>query len=1045
MKVVFDYDKCTIKIIDGSYEKSFHIRDVKTPKGKPSIKYAAIWPLLVFNYILKECYPYIEDNYLDVATDIEEGIDSSVVLPNDYYQIIGKSVNYLNEVVLKDFDRLRIDNNQDRTHSEPCIIDIAGDKKNKYESRSKYRTYNLGPESAGLVIEWDIRSTNLEYIKQYGVDETWMESSLVVEEKNPESPGEVISSTLYDEVHTARHIGARKSAGVVWNDKIISKLIDLFSGDISKIDARLLPSVSIGSNPEPKKNLKTFILDDYIDRTKFKNENSFAMLEGDMGCGKSYSLFSVARAMYEAGHIVLTLPLYSLYGERGQNSLISYICQHMLGGAGMSPIQKVRSLLSKATDDQKVMIIIDSVDEVFPGVYSDLAREMVKIIEVGNPNVYILLAGRQCSLFMENSGFENIGCVNIRCNDIRDDALTYNDRDLAEIMKNYPDTRTPLFISYFREVKGMHKDKMRKINLSEYGDEIDFREINNYYDLFRARTALLESHSLKDTGTDEVFSFILPYLAFILYTEKRRLFDQADIDSIDAITFDGTTPRERVDVLLNTGIIKRSGSENKYVFGHIEYMHFLAAQYAAVSIEYKDKNEILDEAIKRTSYYSDGSYSRVEKMRFLPFAYYLFLDIVSRKENGKKKKDFDYRLYQLGANVVFEGRDLWDEMRPLTLEYLEYYRSKIINGKEENETYEKPELVDAVNIVAYTTINIVRNKRYDRNAMLRDIHQDLMTCVAIVVNNILEVSDCTAIKDISLGKKWDDNYCMEAMKFIMSEVKSSDLTKWKYRPDLIGRLYSNIGACILAEARLKHDKVLLAKAMEYHKMAKSFREEVVSEYPEIRNEVSLIRSNITIGTDCYYYGLWEEDAEKSISFFTDAINLYHNEALRLQGIDPLKEYSCDIAFPIERTPNYEEDPQIGAEAYVIWLLIAGCYYMCYKIEKDKKNEAAQEHYLKEQYRALCAAFVFIEEDCCDEGEPHKYNKTKLELNAHEIDKIWSDVTEKYIYSFADCKDEDISKYHELLRKIMHLYTSLHEQSEIEDISYENGCFTVCTC
>jgi len=52
---------------------------------------------------------------------------------------------------------------------------------------------------------------------------------------------------------------------------------------------------------------------------------------------------------------------------------------------------------------------------------------------------------------------------------------------------------------------------------------------------------------------------------------------------------------------------------------------------------------------------------------------------------------------------------------------------------------------------------------------------------------------------------------------------------------------------------------------------------------------------------------------------------------------------------------------------------------------------------------------------------------------------------EYIYSFADCKDEDISKYHELLRKIMHLYTSLHEQSEIEDISYENGCFTVCTC
>ena len=744
--------------------------------------------------------------------------------------------------------------------------------------------------------------------------------------------------------------------------------------------------------------------------------------------------------MYEAGHVVITLPLYALYGENGQNSLISYMCQHMLGGVGMSSIQKVRSLLSKATDEQKVMIIIDSIDEAFPGVYSDLARDMAKILDIGNPNVYLLLAGRQGSLFLENSGLEDVGCINIRCNEITGNALTYQDKDLADIMNNYPLTRSPLFISYYREVKGLHKDKMRKINLSEYGDEIDFREINNYYDLFRARTTLLKSHSLKDTGSDDVFTNILPLLAYLLYQEKRRTFRQSDIDAINAVAFDGTTPEERADILLNTGIVQRNGLDSTFVFSHIEYMHFLAAQYAARTLDDSD-SDILDEAIRRTSYFGGGHYSRVDKMRFLPFGYYLFMDLLSRQDE-KNKKHFDYKLYQLGANIVFEGRDLWDELRPFTTDYLNYYKNRILKGKPASEDYDIPEMVDAVNNVAYTTININRDKKYDRKAMLRDIHEDLISCVGIVTHDIIDKSERNTITEIGKIKKWDDDFCIQAMKHLINNIESIDISKWKYKPDIIGRLYSNIGACILAKARLNKDKVLLAQAMDYHKIAKEYRELIVARYSEFRNDISLIRSNVTIGTDYYYYGLWEANAEKAISYFTIAIDSYHNEALRLQGVNPLEDYSYNMSVPVERIPDQGEDPQIGAEAYVIWLLIAGCNYMCYERIKSEKMEADLQHYLQAQYRALSAAYIFLKEDCIDDKDTSIFDKTKLELNSHEIDKLWGDVVEKYIHSFSAFGNNNITKCHELLRRIMHLYTSLHEHSRIKDIIYENGIFTI---
>ena len=1042
MKIIFDYDDCLIRIIDGSYEKVFHTRDVKTAKGTQSIKYQPIWPLIVFNFILKECYPYVEDNYLDVATDIEECIDPAIELPKDYYQIIGKAVRYLNEVVLKDFDRLRINDKKNTVRIDGPKIDGKKDEVGKanYNSRSTYRTYNLSPESACLVIEWEIHSTNLEFIKKYGINEDWMEPKLIVEETVPESPGKTINDALHDEINTVRHIGLRKSAGVVWNGGIISKLVDLFSGELSKIDVRLLPSVNVDCKAEPFTNLKSFILEEYLDLNKYANINSFAMLEGEMGCGKSYSLYSVARAMHEAGHVVIILPLYSLYGESGQNSLISYMCQHMLGGAGLSPIQKVRSLLSKATEEQKVMIIIDSIDEAFPGVYSDLARDMVRILDIGNPNVYLLLAGRQGSLFLENSGLEDVGCINIRCNEITGNALTYQDEDLAVIMNNYPLTRTPLFISYYRELKGLQKDKMRKINLSEYGDEIDFREINNYYDLFRARTSLLKSHSLKDTGSDDVFSNILPLLAYLLYQEKRRTFRQSDIDSINAVSFDGTTPEERADVLLNTGIVQHNGLDRSFVFSHIEYMHFLAAQYAARTLDDSDSG-ILDEAIRRTSYFSGGQYSRVDKMRFMPFGYYLFMDLVNRQDE-KNNKCFDYKLYQLGANIVFEGRDLWDELRPFTADYLNYYRNRIIKDKPAREEYEMTEMVDAVNNVAYTTININRDKKYDRKKMLRDIHEDLVSCVGIVTHDIIANSESSTIEEIGQVKKWDDNFCMQAMRHLITNIERIDISKWKYKPDIIGRLYSNIGACILAKARLNKDKVLLAQAMDYHKIAKEFREVIVSKHSEFRNNISLIRSNVTIGTDYYYYGLWEENAEQAISYFTKAIDSYHNEALRLQGVNPLEDYSYNMSVPVERFQDYEEVPQIGAEAYVIWLLIAGCNYMCYERLKNEKVQDDLQHYLKAQYRALSAAYIFLKEDCIDEEDTNKFDKTKLELNSHEIDKLWGDVVERYLHSFSDFENDNITKCHELLRKIMQLYTSLHEHSRIKDIIYENGIFTI---
>ena len=985
MDIIIDFDRKTIMIDnDEPIDVAEVRRDNNIQNGK------IIYSPLILVYLLNKCYPYLPDNYQDILEDFDKMFKIEKQKPAGDIRKIRDSVKALN-ACLKNYPELKIERN----------VTEGGIEK-----------YGFTENISNAIIEWTSVGSS-DIVDIYGVPSIWLES-----EQSQSSFGEKIASSVHDLPVKANKISSREEEVVVWNGELIGSIRSEYEAIALNIKENLLPFVSVNDGVKKDRRLKDFLINDY---TNEKSGKSFVMIEGEMGSGKSYSLYSVAKEMYDLGHVVILIPLYILYAGRG--SLIDHIDRYIEGGSGMHPLQRVKKRLLQASDNQKVMIIIDSVDETFPGVYSDLGRDISKLIEIENPNVSLVLAGRTGTPFLENSGLKDVGCTTIKCNEITEKSILRNSNNehLIKIMREYPDTRTPLFISFYDEISQNQRLVSRREGLDSYAEginyEFDVKAINNYYDLFQAKTALMIGHAIKDTGNADLYSKVLPYLAYNTTIRKDRLLGREDIDSVDIIAFDCASYEEKCAILVNTGVVKYSFAEGQLEFCIDDYMQFLAARYAYEKYLVGDLAP-LDVALRKTSYANRSKVSRINKRRFISYGYYLFLYLVKNIDCSSRLLK-DGKVYKLGANAVFEFKNLWESILPLTDYYLDCEKKWIFESIKKETDINAFDLIDGVNVIDYTSINIKMGPEINRAIMLDKIEAHFYSCIGIVMKELYSYLGEDAIYYAETKQGCGGAFCTHAIQFLIKRIETGETFGeiFKERADLIGRLYSNLGACKLAQSQLNEDVKLLDAAMKFHNLAKDYREILLAKRLVEKSKAGLIRSYVTLGTDMFYKGKWEDDSEQAVKCFEEAINKYHKKALELQGV----KINKDIVDT--RVVNSYRDINLEAEPHVILLLVAGCYYMCYIRDVNSNYE-----YLIKQQKMLDMATLFLMDECKSDEDSNSLDNTKLEVNTREIDKMWNDVKEKYVNSFSNLIGDDRKVALDTLDRIRTIYTTLHTRA-----------------
>ena len=860
-------------------------------------------------------------------------------------------------------------------------------------------------------------------------------------------------------------------------------------------------------------NLPEYICGTYIKRNVDLNKGrSFAIIDGEMGTGKSYGVYETAKRLVsdpDVKHTVIAFDLADVYSQDGVGSLLRYINQYISGNAKEADEIRLRDLLSYDPElmddsDGKTVFIIDGIDEVSSLKYRDFVSELEKIARIPNPDVVFILVTRNARDFIDSSGLAQGRSVFKRWDNISmkpldaDKVVREEEEDLREIMKNNEIVQTPLFVSFYREIQNLARDADSSTFLGSYGSEVDLdkiRKINNYYDLFNARTELLCAHARKSKVNPAWYSSVLPCLAYFLLTSKTTRFDLSTIEGLfesgifggeyewfnrvfkeEYGAFSSIFSDEKLAQLLGTGVVRSGDEEKTYEFSHAEYMYFLAALFASRVICNVDDKDIRDKVIKfisdNTSFdrsAQDGD-SRVEKMLYIPFARYTFMNVsrqnhiisealeerrVGRRRTNEYKR-LDPDLYQIAANVTYEEKDVYDEAQIMTDELMLYNQEKIEKEYVRKE-FESWELINNANVILYT-MTTKRNKDPNKWKMLDAIYRDLSKCAAIVLRDTLD--DIGSALDYPPNKE----QILKTMDKLIGEDTSRDkplTTAGRYPIDLLGRLISNLGAARQEQAKYVHakrgkDKALvnakdpldyLEDAFEYHSKTLEFRTAVIdridryldeaesfdderkaeeaeslAELEGVRREISLIRSLITIGTDNYYYGRYvaagEEYSEHEAYDFArsqleEAVSNYHNEALRRQGIDPekLDSLKYDTPFPTPRTLEIQEHPQAGSEPYVILRRAAGAYNLLYTktCSEIVRLDAEHEADAAQELRTLAGKLLHLQYIYLKAAYIYLYEKCWAmdeETAKYRLDSVRLEINSKEIDEFWKDIDRD---------------------------------------
>lgn len=1083
-KITFDYNKAAI-IIEDKYEepKVWGPEDFLNDKGNIITTYGAIWRLAVLNYTLYMGYPYVDGNFYNTV---------------EHFEIFGKgnlsrAVGHLNKNFAKDYPFLHIDK----------------------------KSYRLGSAVNKLRIEWTIDCNDDILLKDHGIDRNMQSANkqaIIDRIIKPDTDSDSTEENGISIVKEGTFYTVTPTDDVIlWEDGAIKRAVNQYNGRIKTIDLDLLPSVTVADTTYD--NLPDYICNNYIKiPRRTEGGTSFAVVEAGAGAGKTYSLYATAKALTEKGHIAIVVELFDLFSRNGKQSLLEYLGQFIRGNNGGETEVLFRALLGKEENingNEKTVFIIDGIDEIPLSKYPRLALELDALAKIENPNVYFILGTRNAPAFTQNSGIEKGMTAfarwdNIKLNQLSLDILSDDEEQLCRILEKNKNTRTPLFVTCFREIQSLRNavlsDTDRSYNFKKYiGDNIDIisdiEDFDNYYDLFNLKTALLIAHAVKDNVHPIWYSDVLPCVAYYMYTsgansvsvdKLEELFGKAAGTISDDVyswfngkieekygAFRSLFSREKLAWLLNTGFVRCGENEDSFKFEHYEYMQFLAAKFSSFVIgeceNVRLRESVISTIIRMTSFFDEDGIKRDDKMRNIPFAYYVALDVSKSGhimhsqiiDDRKKYKryeisaGFDPGIYRIIANVMYEGIDLYDEAKDLVEIFMRYKRGVMIGEAEKVQEFEDWRLLYSTNTILYSMLT-KRNNASDKWVILKRIDKDLNLCMAIVSREAfssLGQMDTYSKCRRYAGYAWKKEFCIssiENLTKIAEKRKTMPDHFGDFNVDVLSMLCSNLGATQQEMAKYAHlhpetadasDTIFLDNAIDYHTHALNFRKAIVDKISEPES-VSVIRSYITLGTDEYYAGKFAKDYSEARNHLEDAVNKYHNKALERQGIDPkvFPDFGYDIRSPKNRTKPVKEVPHVDAEPNVICLRAAGAYYLLHSKTKEEYEKMMEEgsteaakglkdeigELLKKQFDYLKAAYIFTVEECesiADDKKTRQLDSVKLEINTDEIDKLMDDAEEKYIHSFAYLENKDAGR--ELLEKILELYKALHIYSKKE--------------
>ena len=1019
----------------------------------------------LLNYILQKGYPYSIDKEYDVR-EAFKGVDHYTTAITNLNKYVLTEFKDENGNVIDDFSCLRIDKNTFKT-TELINKEIIS-------WTIEYTKVEDFPEKKGtndLLIDESFESSS----KQEEID------ALIESNRNP-------TTSIKTGVYSVDEI----SEGPLWDDVKVNRSIFSYEKRIGEIDKSLLPKINVEG--KDRDNLASYVCDEFINRAD--NDTNILIVEGDAGTGKTCSLYQTAMALSNNNYIALFAELFDVFSVNGSYSLIEHIRQFIkYEDRSVDTENLLRELIGNS--DRKIVFLIDGIDEISFSRYRKLCLDLDAIASIDSHNIYFIFGTRNIQAFTNENGiishlswFNNWEHISLQRLSI--DAI--DDESLRRIIKRNKSLRTPLFVSYYKEVK-----RLKEYDLSSYSavdvSSLGETDFDSYYDIFWAKTELLKAHAVKDNYQYFWYSAVLPYIAYYLHTTSENTLSLETLEKIletdnsvileeDALTwfkkklrqnigFKTLKNQERLMGLTNTGLVRCAENEKIYKFEHVEYMQFLAARFAAMVVRDAEneviKKKVLNDIIAKTTYRpakgEKDVIDRIDRLRYMPMAHYMIIDLMGNNKLGLNQSDkeidrivFDTDLYRLAGNIAYEGIDIYDEVSGMTDELLKKYRSELISKEKSPIVFDKKtelwdeewKVLEAMNVIYYEMIT-KRKDAENRSDILNYIYRVFLCCsVAMVKKAFLEYGK----ERKSFANVWTGDYIIRIIDELIREINDAKRVpdSWQGAPlDFISQLYSNIGAVNQEKGKYAFDSNLkldgkkpedfIVTAKEYHNITKLFRETLLENMSESnQSRISIIRSLITLGSDEYYMGLFSEEYETAKNHLELSYNTYFKEALMRQGVvvDDLFDfelfaYDQDVSCIIK---EQVEIPTDDSKPHVICPRIAGAYYQLYEkstMMHEKQRSTDLEEIIED---SVFKQYVFLRASYIflinEIGIRNLNDDNHLELNRKWIDQLWKNTKKYYLKSlnYDESNREDILV---LLNRILDLYKSLDKYTDMKEI------------
>lgn len=781
-----------------------------------------------------------------------------------------------------------------------------------------------------------------------------------------------------------------------WNDNALKKAFLDYRRE--SFDEKLLTPISpYGVN-----------LYDYIVRTFVPQSNhKVCIIEGEGGAGKTTSIKYSSEKLITDGHKVVIV--YANQLQIAEQSICSYIADRyvLFSEKKIRRRETILDLIREASHKKKVFIFIDGVDELPSKYYRELIGDDIAALTSSvTVNLYFIISTRSRAAFIEACELEGRSITAFA------GRVDLNSLELGESYKelliNYPQFRTPLFISMIRNIVNLSNSE-NESSVFDYGNSKAGRIINKTQ-LFDVWMELRTSHSAELGVKPYYYTHLLTLTAYESLKRYIRNGDRSiprsffDIENISQLLEKlGGGTRNRIDlgfstdrlikVFLSTGLLVTSDNKT-YMFSNLEYLLYLAGFFVSLMFV----SETKERRLSRIEFLTGISIEKINpNLALVSYPEFAFNRIMDTVRSGKCKIDDEQRLalLSLGLAIGYEKvRDVDENLQVLMNWFMR-------NCKNDSKSVA---IAWRFNGPLYNMIT--KWKINPSNAEKR----------------LLYIRSCY---------DWLDDYLGNYEK----KHSNSGVLPIGYRANILG----NKGAVEQELAKLcfsqsetgekkPYEKIQkhLYQGLRYHYLAYSLRKTIVEQDDKNNTEVvktGLARNIISMSTDLYYMALYNESLDISkrnelliIALFGgDYLEEFkipgYNAALDLQG-----DYDTD-GFTWHRDDTIELRE---CEPCVIFRRMAGNCVLLYEHNGEDCNDL---DVVSSLFRFIMLAAIDLEATCMADNDKME---SRLEFFRLEIRDFVKDINDKFLGHINRHKDnllfEDVLDKIEMVLKV---YNALH--------------------